>query len=320
MLPVTLCLYLALSFTGQGAAAQSYKAEPIHPIPTTTDEDPQEVELGRRLFSEPRLSADNSVACASCHPLDQAGTDGLPVSVGINGARGKVNTLTVFNSALHVAQFWDGRAETLEDQAEGPVHNPIEMGSNWQEVIDKLNQDPDYVDLFREIYDKPISAESIKKAIAAFERTLLTPNSRFDFFLRGHKAAITEEERNGYLLFKSYGCASCHQGVAVGGNMYEKMGLFGNYFAERGNVTRSDLGRFNVTGDEEQKFEFKVPSLRNVTLTAPYFHDGSAETLEEAVVIMARYQLGRTMPDHDRKKIVAFLNTLVGEFPEGEDE
>ncbi len=194
------------------------------------------------------------------------------------------------------------------------------MGSNWQEVIDKLNQDPDYVDLFREIYDKPISAESIKKAIAAFERTLLTPNSRFDFFLRGHKAAITEEERNGYLLFKSYGCASCHQGVAVGGNMYEKMGLFGNYFAERGNVTRSDLGRFNVTGDEEQKFEFKVPSLRNVTLTAPYFHDGSAETLEEAVVIMARYQLGRTMPDHDRKKIVAFLNTLVGEFPEGEDE
>jgi cytochrome c peroxidase len=190
------------------------------------------------------------------------------------------------------------------------------MDSNWSEIIAKLSGDSEYRKAFAAIYGDAITAAAMKEAIASFERTLITPNARFDQFLRGIEDAITEEEKQGYLLFKSYGCASCHQGRAVGGNMFEKMGVVRNYFAERGNITASDYGRFNITGVEEHRFEFKVPSLRNVELTAPYFHDGSAKTLEDAVKIMSKYQLGRQMPQEHRDLIVAFLKTLTGTLSE----
>ncbi|MFC1751112.1 cytochrome-c peroxidase, partial [Pseudomonadota bacterium] len=298
-----------------GKVQPEFAYEPIQPIPLTSDiTDQRIVELGRELFEDRRLSADNTISCAHCHPLENAGVDGLRFSIGIGGAVGDINAPTVYNSGLFFVQFWDGRAATLEEQVSGPINNPKELGTNWDQVIKKLRADDNYVKAFSEIYPKGITTKSVSNAIATFERSLLTPNSRFDQFLRGKKDAITEEEVEGYFLFKSYGCSSCHQGVAVGGNMFEKMGVHGDYFTDRGGINKADFGRFNVTGVEEDRHEFKVPSLRNIALTAPYFHDGSKDTLEDAVAAMAKYQLGRPMRAEDVKSIVGFLKTLTGEL------
>lgn len=294
--------------------APKFKNEPIHPVPLRVEKDVRIVALGRKLFHDTRLSRDNTVSCASCHPLDSGGMDGNRYAIGIDDTVGSINTPTVFNSGMSFVQFWDGRAATLEEQAAGPVHNPIEMGSSWDEVLPKLKADQEYVKTFARLFKEGITPKTVTGAIATFERTLVTPNARFDQFLRGDEDAINENELKGYLLFKSYGCSSCHQGVAVGGNMFEKMGVLGNYFEDRGNVTDADYGRFNVTGIEEHRFEFKVPSLRNVELTAPYFHDGLTDTLEEAVMTMAKYQLGRKMQSEDVNLIVTFLKTLTGEL------
>lgn len=314
---ITICFPSLVFSSDQHKDKSQYSSfvhEPIQPIPEVIITNQPVVDLGRKLFEDPRLSADNSISCAHCHPLGNAGVDGLKFSFGIGGAIGNLNTPTVYNSGLHFTQFWDGRAETLEDQIEGPIHDPKEMGSNWEQVIQKIKADTDYLETFTKLYPQGVSPESIKNAIATFERSLITPNGRFDQFLRGKKDAISEEELQGYILFKNYGCSSCHQGVAVGGNMYEKMGVHRDYFADRGGVNEADYGRFNATGVEEHRFEFKVPSLRNVELTGPYFHDGSKETLEEAVNTMAKYQLGRSIKKNDVKLIVAFLKTLTGEF------
>jgi cytochrome c peroxidase len=303
--------------TDPGArSATAPRTEPIAPIPLHADLNERKVALGQRLFQDPRLSHDNTIFCGSCHRLDLGGTDRRPRSIGIGGATGDVNAPTVFNSGFNFRQFWDGRAATLEDQVDGPVNNPKEMGSNWPEVISKLSQDPAYVAAFRELYSDGIQSAHIRDAIATYERSLITPNSRFDKFLRGDARALTPEERAGYSLFKSYGCVACHQGVNVGGNMFQKFGVLADYFADRGHITKADLGRFNVTGLERDRYRFKVPSLRNVALTAPYFHDGSAPTLADAVAIMAKYQLGRALPRADRDRIVAFLYTLTGEYRE----
>jgi cytochrome c peroxidase len=188
------------------------------------------------------------------------------------------------------------------------------MGSNWGEVVAKLERSDAYQEAFAALYPDGITQDAIKDAIATFERSLYTPNARFDRYLRGDETAIDEEEKEGYRLFKTYGCVKCHQGMTIGGNHFDTFGTIGDYFADRGNVTEADFGRFNVTGDEHDRFKFKVCSLRNVALTPPYFHDGSAETLEEAVTVMARYQLGRQMPETDVKRIVKFLATLTGEY------
>lgn len=309
-------------FTSQEKAEQpaitpkkENSGEPITPIPLLISLDADKTALGKRLFHDPRLSKNNTIACANCHALTHGGTDGKPRSLGINGQEGVINAPTVFNSSLNFRQFWDGRAATLEDQIDGPLNNPLEMGSSWPEIIAKLKQAPGYKLAFEKIYRKEgISQNSIKDAIASFERSLLTPNGRFDKYLRGDKNAITEDEKAGYRLFKEYGCASCHQGVNAGGNMYEKLGVMADYFKERGNISTADLGRFNVTGDSEHRHEFKVPSLRNVALTAPYLHDGSAATLERAIQIMGRYQLGVEIPAEDIKQIAKFLATLSGEY------
>lgn len=288
--------------------------EPITPIPTEIPLDLEKVALGKQLFHDPQLSSDNSTSCASCHSLTQGATDRKAKSVGVAGRIGHVNSPTIFNSGLQYKQFWDGRAETLEEQIDGPIHNDIEMASNWPEIIGKLKQSDDYRQYFQDLYADGMTPETIKDAIATFEESLYTPNSRFDQFLRGNKNALTAKEKAGYQRFQDFGCISCHQGVLLGGNMFQKFGLFGDYFHDRGNETQADLGRFNVTGQEEDRYVFKVPSLRNITLTPPYFHDGSAETLDEAVRIMIKYQLGREASTQDTDLILQFLNTLKGDI------
>ncbi|ETX09037.1 MAG: cytochrome B6 [Candidatus Entotheonella gemina] len=294
--------------------ASSLKAdtisEPLHPLPDVKL-NPSKVELGKRLFHDQRLSGDNSISCASCHSLKTGGVDRLRVSKGVRGAEGGINAPTVLNSGFNFSQFWDGRATNLEDQIDGPVHATLEMDSNWPDIIAKLKQDPSYQSTFKKLYPEGIQSHTIKDAIATFERSLVTP-SRFDQYLQGNQRAISEEEKKGYEHFKSYGCVACHQGVNIGGNMYQYFGVMGNYFEDRGQITAADYGRYNVTGKERDRFKFKVPSLRNVALTPPYFHDGSAKTLDDAVKVMAKYQLGRNMPEQDRKLIVQFLQSLTG--------
>lgn len=288
--------------------------EPIQPIPLHLELNKKKVALGEKLFNETKLSRNNSVSCVSCHDLKTGGTDRLIRSVGIDKIEGFVNTPTVFNSAFNFRQFWDGRAETLEEQIEGPTISAHEMGSNWPDVIRKLKQDLLYVSAFRTLYGDGITRENIKNAMAEYIRSLYTPNSRFDRYLRGDRNAITAAEKKGYTLFKEYGCVSCHQGINVGGNMFQKFGVLGNYFADRGQLTQADQGLANITGNSEDGQVFKVPSLRNVERTPPYFHDGSAKTLEQAVTIMAKYQLGKTLSIEEVELIVQFLKTLTGEY------
>ncbi len=295
------------------ASAQPMK-EPILPIspPVFSSDELREIELGRQLFNDKRLSHDNTISCASCHSLDKGGTDQRPTSIGINGVMGTVNAPTVINSSLNIAQFWDGRADTLEQQAAGPVHNPIEMGSDWDEVLGKLQGDKEYVARFRRLYADGMTADNIVRVIAQFERSLLSVGAPFDRYLRGDEMAISDQAKHGYRLFKSYGCVACHQGRNVGGNMFARMGTIGNYFIHKPELNEADMGRYNVTRAEEDRHVFKVPSLRMVTHTAPYFHDGSVEKLEEAISIMARYQLARRMSDKEIAAIRAFLESLDG--------
>jgi cytochrome c peroxidase len=288
--------------------------EPIHPIPLHLELDQKRVALGAQLFSDTRLSANGTVACASCHSLAHGGADEKARSIGIHGQVGSVNTLSVFNSGFNFRLFWDGRAATLEEQVAGPLLNAQEMGSNWPQLLARLRQDPKLMRVFADSYADGLTAPNLENAIATFERSLYTPNSRFDQYLRGNSQAISADEKRGYQIFKSYGCATCHQGVNVGGNMFEKFGLMADYFADRGGETKADLGRYNVTGLDEDRHVFKVPSLRLAALTAPYFHDGSARNLEDAVRVMAKYQLGRKLSADDVRLIVLFLKTLPGEY------
>ena len=307
---------VAVSFTTTESRVNAEATtEPIKPIPVKISLNSRKVALGRKLFNDKRLSRDNSVACVSCHSLKLGGTDRKQFSTGVNNQIGVINAPTVYNSGFNFRQFWDGRAETLEAQAAMPIHDPIEMGSNWTQVISKISKDPEYVNAFK-IYKDGMQPKNIQDAIAEFERSLYTPNSRFDRYLRGDLTALSDKEKHGYQLFKSYGCVSCHQGVNVGGNMFQKFGVLRNYFANKGKISKADLGRYNVTGNVLDKHVFKVPSLRLAALTPPYFHDGSVKTLRDAVNIMFIYQLGRVAKDDEKDAIVAFIKSLVGKLPE----
>jgi cytochrome c peroxidase len=295
--------------------------QPISPIPRHLDLDARKVALGRRLFNDPRLSHDDTISCAFCHVMKLAGTDARVVALGIGGRSNTVNTPTVLNSGFNFRQFWDGRAASLEEQMESPVRNPVEMASDWPEVIGKLGRDADYPRQFAEIWPEAgkaaITALHIERAIAEFERGLITPDAPFDRFLRGDQQALSAEARKGWELFRNLGCIACHQGINVGGNMYANLGVMGDFFVDRRQPDKkSDLGRYNVTGREEDRHLFKVPSLRNVERTAPYFHDGSIPTLEKAVDTMARYQLGVRLDAAQRKALLAFLGSLNGVLPE----
>jgi cytochrome c peroxidase len=272
--------------------------------------------LGKQLFNDPRLSANNTVSCASCHNLNKNGADDKQFSVGFDGRAVGINTPTVFNASLNFIQFWNGRADTLEDQVKEVVVSHVEMGNTWEKVVATLSRDATYAADFRKAYADGVTTKNVQNALASYEKTLLTPGSRFDQYLGGKTDVLTLEEKSGYQRFKSYGCIACHQGVNIGGNMFQKFGVMGDYFKARGNPIESDLGRYLTTGLEEDRNVFRVPGLRNVELTAPYFHDGSAKTLEQAVDVMFTYQLGRVATSEDKRLIVLFLKTLTGELSE----
>jgi cytochrome c peroxidase len=286
--------------------------EPIKPLPLGNKENPVRAQLGRQLFHDARLSANGRVSCGSCHTVEQGGGGG-ELSIGVTGVVPELSAPTVFNAALNFKQFWNGRADSLEQQVDMVIQNPVEMGSKWADVLATVSRDPGYARAFQASYTDGVSIANIQNAISTFERTLITPNSRFDQYLRGDKNAITADEKMGYAKFKQYGCIACHQGVNVGGNMFQKFGVMGDYLGKRGRLTNADLGRYLVTGEESDKLVFKVPSLRNVALTAPYFHDGSAKTLDVAVDVMFKYQLGRQASAADKAAIIEFLNTLTGD-------
>ncbi len=297
--------------------SEALSDEPIQPLHSHEPLDPEKIQLGRSLFFDPRLSRDNSISCASCHHLKKGGSDNQRFSTGVGGVTGKINAPTVYNTHLNLAQFWDGRAHNLIEQVSGPVENPLEMASSWPEIIQKLSQDKSFIKRYQSVYNGKLKAKNLITSIAEFEKSLTTLNAPFDRFLAGDNNAISEQAKKGYAIFKSYGCTACHQGANIGGNMYQKMGVMADYFAERGSaITESDLGRYNVTKDNYDKYTFKVPSLRLVVLTAPYFHDGSVETLESAINKMARYQLGREISAADVQLVIAFLKTLVGKHKE----
>ena len=287
----------------------------IRPVAQSLEVDPAKVELGRILYHDTRLSVDNTVSCASCHGLNTGGVDNKQYSEGVYGQFGGVNAPTVYNAVYNFVQFWDGRAATLELQAAGPPLNPVEMGcTSFDQIIAKLAKDRALTKAFKAVYPEGWSEANITDAIAEFERTLITPNSRFDKYLRGDNTAITAEEKQGYELFVKYNCATCHAGVNLGGLSYELMGQYADYFADRGlELTVEDNGRFKETTCERDRHRFKVPGLRNVALTAPYFHDGTESELKEAVCKMGTYQVGVELTDADEDKIVAFLHTLTGE-------
>lgn len=309
-LPSLLCASVLLA-AGAEAAPLEGPLKALPPVPALNG---QHVELGRQLFNDPRLSVNNSLSCASCHRLEHGGADDKPLSLGFDGKPVAVNTPSVFNASLNFRQFWDGRAETLEEQVHVVVQSPSEMGSDWATVVERIGADPAYGRAFAEAYPDAVTQANIRNALADYERTLLSSNSRFDQYLAGNTAILTLEEKYGYQRFQDYGCIACHQGVNIGGNMFQKFGVLGDYFKARGNPTVADLGRFNITGDEDDRNVFKVPSLRNVAVTAPYFHDGSEPTLEGAVAIMFKYQLGRIPSAEDTALIVLFLKTLTGEW------
>ncbi|HZJ96036.1 MAG TPA: cytochrome-c peroxidase [Thiopseudomonas sp.] len=303
-------LALAVSMSAAAFAAPQ-KNEPIQPIEPYVTTNEAKVELGKQLFFDPRLSKSGFISCNSCHNLSMGGSDNLPSSIGHNWQEGPINSPTVLNSSLNVAQFWDGRAADLQEQAGGPIENPMEMGFSHELAVGVLASIPQYVQSFKDVYGvDEITINEVTDAIAEFEETLVTPNSPFDLWLKGDENAITAEQKAGYQLFKETGCTACHNGPAVGGNSFQKMGLFEEY------VTNNPAeGVAGLTGDDLDRFKFKVPTLRNVELTYPYFHDGAYWNLDEAVDVMARLQVGRKLESEQISQITAFLKSLTGEQP-----
>ena len=307
-------LALALSLAGSAVALAAPAAkpqEPITPLAAAKVTQPALVELGKKLFFDPRLSRSGFISCNSCHNLSMGGTDNLKTSIGHNWQEGPINAPTVLNSSLNLAQFWDGRAPDLKAQAGGPIANPGEMASTHVLAVEVIQSIPGYSAEFKQVFgsDK-VDIDKITRAIAAFEETLVTPNSRFDQWLKGNKKALNADEVAGYTLFKDSGCVACHNGPAVGGNSFQKMGVVAPYTA-----SSPAEGRSAVTGKDADRFNFKVPTLRNVEMTYPYFHDGAATTLKDAVNTMGRIQLGKQFTEAENARIVAFLKTLTGTQP-----
>lgn len=308
----TTILSLVMSAPAIGLAASA--SEPVQPIRPAQEINLAQTELGKKLYFDPRLSRSGFISCNSCHNLSMGGTDNLKTSVGHNWQEGPINAPTVLNSSLNVAQFWDGRAADLQEQAGGPIENPREMAFSHTLTVNVLSSIPGYVIEFKQVFDTDdITIDEVTEAIAEFEKTLVTPNSRFDLWLLGDANAISDEELAGYELFKQSGCIACHNGEALGGTSFQRMGIVEPYQTDNPAV-----GRAAVTGKDADRFSFKVPTLRNAELTYPYFHDGAAQTLTEAVEIMGRLQLGRVFTDEENAKIVAFLRTLTGDQPDFE--
>lgn len=308
---LSLTIGFAALATGPGLAQAAKSDEPIQPIAAAKPQNAAVVELGKKLYFDPRLSKSGFISCNSCHNLSMGGTDNLKTSVGHNWKQGPINSPTVLNSSMNLAQFWDGRAADLKAQAGGPIANPGEMAFTHELAVGVLQAIPGYVAEFKAAFGSDrIDIDRVTQAIAAFEETLVTPDSRFDKWLKGDKKALTRDELAGYKLFKDSGCTACHNGPAVGGNSFQKFGVVEPY-----RTSNPAEGRFAVTGKDADRFYFKVPTLRNVELTYPYFHDGEAATLKDAVNTMGRIQLGKKFTEEESSKIVAFLKTLTGKQP-----
>ena len=295
-------------------ANQFFRALSVEPnSPQNNPTTPEKVQLGKSLFYDPRLSKSGNISCSSCHSLASYGADNLPTSIGHGFKTGERNAPTVLNASLHFSQFWDGRAEDLESQAAGPILNPIEMGMISEAIaVERIRSIPEYKQAFEKIFaeeQNSVSYQNIARAIASFERTLLTP-APFDEYLKGDHNALSVEAKAGLKTYISYGCTACHNGVGLGGTLYQKFGIIHPY------IHQKDTGRFQITQNPDDKYVFKVPSLRNVDRTAPYFHDGRVWNLEAAVIIMAKTQLGKEMSSEDAKKILSFLASLTGSLPE----
>ena len=302
----------AVSAAAMLALAPARAAEPVQPIEPARNVNAAQAELGKKLWFDPRLSRSGFISCNSCHNLSMGGSDNLKTSIGHNWQKGPINSPTVLNSSLNMAQFWDGRAKDLREQAGGPIANPGEMAFTHDLALDMLRSIPQYVAEFKQVFghDK-LTINEVTTAIAAFEETLVTPNARFDKWLKGDKQAINAQELRGYELFKGSGCVACHNGPNLGGTSFQKMGLVEPYQTDN-----PAEGRYAVTKNDAERFNFKVPTLRNVELTYPYFHDGAADTLAQAVDTMGRIQLGRKFSEQENADIVAFLKTLTGEQPQ----
>ncbi len=291
------------------SAVLTEAAGPIKPIPLSIPYNKEKTELGKILFMDPGLSSDKRVACVSCHSFEHGGADPRPVSVGAYGKSGDVNAPTVYNSYFNFRQFWNGRAKDLREQARGPLHNPIEMGMVTEEIEHYLRSNDYYVKAFKKIYHRAPTHDDALDAIAEFEKALITPNCKFDRFLR-KEVELTPLEQKGYRLFKTLGCATCHNGINVGGNSFQKMGLIFPY-----PWSESSPDRYNLTHAPDDKNVYKVPTLRNIELTAPYFHDGSVPTLELALQRMAYHNLGFDLTGEEIEALTAFLKSLTGESP-----
>jgi len=303
---------LVIALLSLAAPAASWSAEPIQPIPAVKVKNAAMAELGKKLYFDPRLSKSGFISCNSCHNLSMGGTDNLKTSIGHNWQQGPINSPTVLNSSMNLAQFWDGRAKDLKAQAGGPIANPGEMAFTHELAVDVLNSMPGYKAEFKKVFGKDTATiDMVTDAIAAFEETLITPDSRFDKWLKGDKKALSKVELDGYKLFKDSGCTACHYGPAVGGNSFQKMGLVAEY-----DTKNKAEGVAGLTGKDADRMKFKVPTLRNVEMTYPYFHDGEADTLEKAVDIMGKLQVGRAYSPEEIAKIVAFLKTLTGKQPD----
>lgn len=288
--------------------------EPITPLPLSLALDPKRVEVGERLFADVRLSRNNAQSCAVCHPLEQGGMDGRRRAASAGAAQQLRNTPTMFNVAFNASFNWDGISNNLESQIELVLLNPRLMNTTWPELLAKLRANADTVTIFNGAYSEGPTRTNVLASLASFARSLVTPNARFDRYLRGEQRVLTEAEQQGYTLFKSYGCVACHQGLNIGGNLYQKFGVFEDAGDTELSATAIDLGRYFVTHAPRDRGVFRVPSLRNVAVTAPYFHDGRALSLAQAVETMARVQLGRALTTKEIDLIVDFLRTLTGEY------
>lgn len=305
------CSLMALACCWAGAAAaQALVNEPIRALPMKAVGDPARIALGARLFQDPRFSRDGTHSCATCHQLRRGGADGKALSTGPDGKPARFNTPTVYNSSFNYRQTWTGRHSGVEQLLEHVITTPKGFADGWQLMGARLSRDESLAAQFKDAYGDVMRPVYVRDALDQYLRSLVTP-SRFDRYLRGEAGAITAEEERGYLRFKSYGCAACHQGINVGGNLFQKLGVMREMPGLE--TSGADLGRYLVTGRNVDRNVFRVPDLRNVALTAPYFHDGSVGTLDQAVELMFKYQLGRTAPQQDKELIVRFLHTLSGE-------
>lgn len=322
MLIATLTLFFSLSTQAQLADKPLPK---VAPAPQDNPTTPAKVELGKQLYHDPRLSKDGSVSCATCHNVMASGGDGMATSTGVFGQKGGRNSPTVWNSGFMSVQFWDGRANTLEDQAKGPLTNPVEMGMpSHDAVVARVKQIPGYVTQFEKVFRKDgVTIDTIAKAIAAYERTLVTPNSPYDQYVKGKKNALSASAKRGLARVQEVGCLACHGGMnfagpalPVGTGFYQKVPAIPGSIYDKKYDLLSDKGRAQVTGKSEDEHLFRVPTWRNVAITAPYFHNGKVKTLPEAVRVMGKTQLNQDLSDADVADIVAFLESLTGEQPE----